>query len=712
MKKNTLCYYISIEGDDRAPGTIGSPLATLYRALEIVKEQNISDDIHIYFREGTYYFDKTAVIDKSIQANADRSLYISNWQNENVLISGGFPVVNWEKAGMEDPKIWKAEVPWIKEDNHSFHSLFKQGSLLKRARSHSSLSVGFETTRPRMGSFPTDFCTTFEARTEFHFPERSIKKEYSLKDLEIFMSPQRPWLVNYLSLESVDFDNNKGILKSQATYELFGRFILENHLDFLTEPGEWVLESEEGTLYYMPEGPEPEDGIVAPYLQELIRIEGQNDLEGSDDDPVANIHIAGLTFSHCDRETVQPDDKGLQHDWAFWDKANSLVRFRGAENCSLKNCRLENSGSAAVRLDLYCRNIDVSENRISNVGSMGVLLAGYGPGYKDVNGNNRIYGNDISNTGTLYGHSMGIFIWQSGDNLIARNHVYDLGYMGIVLSGVRRRFWDPEMRPRDIRELIPLIDFDKTAHLEGGKGEWKDYVPYMHTTRNRVEYNEIHDCMRRLGDGNTIYLSAVGPDNIIKGNLAYNHHKNFLMRTDDDTFDSVWEKNILIGSSGNPRGFTHKGINSFNNNFLINCALGVYTGPHGPSEGINSIKRNIFYFTTAVKGNLLNDKSGFAPGKIDNNLYYSSDPESLLSFLEKRHNIGSDDGSMIADPGFGDLSRLDLSWEKDSPADVLGIQSAEIEKIGPPNAPSAERIIKKGKIKISGVEDLETMIVG
>lgn len=418
------------------------------------------------------------------------------------------------------PGIWQAELPKFLEGKTSVHALYHaEKGLLPRSSSHPSIKEGFETTSEKQGKFPTDFCTTFEARTTLHFPEGSLKNWENLEDIELYMSPQRPWLVNYLGIASLDMESGIAKLTPQATYEARGNFVVQNHIDFITETGEWAVDCRKKLIYLKTSGDSPE-GILLPALDELIRIEGVNDLEGEADDPVQGIHIEGLTLSHTDRAVWNADDKGIQHDWSMWDKGNALIRFRGAKNCSVKNCTLKDTGGDGVRLDLYCQNISVNHNHIHHTGGVGVLMAGYGPGYKDVNFGNEILDNHIHDTGTLFPHSMGVFIWQSGGNRIAHNHVHHLGYMGMVLSGVRRRFWEPEVRPRDIREHIPLINYEVTAHLEGGKGSWDEYKVFMHCKDNVVEYNEIHDCMRLLNDGNAIYLSATGPKNVIRKNLV------------------------------------------------------------------------------------------------------------------------------------------------------------------------------------------------
>jgi len=61
-----------------------------------------------------------------------------------------------------------------------------------------------------------------------------------------------------------------------------------------------------------------------------------------------------------------------------------------------------------------------------------------------VNRDNEITDNVVRKCGRLYWHSPGIWAWQSGHNLIARNHVYDLPYTGIAVTG--RAVWSHDGR--------------------------------------------------------------------------------------------------------------------------------------------------------------------------------------------------------------------------------------------------------------------------
>ena len=213
---------------------------------------------------------------------------------------------------------------------------------------------------------------------------------------------------------------------------------VENALDELDEPGEWVLNSKQGKVYLWPRNKSP---VLAPQLTELIRVEGKIDKQGPKDTPASNLSFRGLTFMHGERYQVAADDAGLQHDWDMYDKANALLRLRSTENCTIEDCRFANSGSGAIRVDLHGQNNKITGNVIEQMGGAGILLCGYGPGTKDVNKNNLVYNNHIHHIGGIYTHSPGILVWQSGDNRVANNLIHNTPYTAIILSGCMTDFF-------------------------------------------------------------------------------------------------------------------------------------------------------------------------------------------------------------------------------------------------------------------------------
>ncbi|MDP4644520.1 MAG: right-handed parallel beta-helix repeat-containing protein [Opitutales bacterium] len=645
-------------------------------------------DVDVVIADGTYYLDETLILGLEDSAPAGAVTRYRAVEGARPVISGGRVIDGWKQSDLAGGKIWVAEVPWAKGDAF-FHALFDGGELLQRAQS-SGFPVKVDANRKLYANEP-------QYRINFSYAQDILKSWDNLEDIELYGRPTRAWMVNFLSLASVDPKTKTAKLAVPSTYNMFGAFVVENCIEHLDAPGEWVLHSQEGKLYYWPKSGKPGDHIVAPMLNEVIRVAGVSDASaaGTNDQPVEGIVFQGLQFSHADRQKWLPEDKGLQHDWNMWDKANGLIRFRGAKNCAITDCLFTDSGSDGVRLDLYAQGITVENSTFTNLGGTGVLLAGYGPGKKDVNKGNTIRNNHITQVGLLFLHSPGIFVWQSGHNQIAHNHIHDLAYTGLVVSGVRRRFFESifdqmgKKNPfrkkwifdKDTREHSRTIRWDEIA-LGDDINDWNQYEPYMHARGNVIELNEIHDCLKLLHDGNCIYLSGNGDGNIVRNNVTYNHPQGAMIRTDDDSHGNIVEGNLLFGTLGKS-GIAIKGLNVATGNVFVNCQL--LTGGAGNTiDPESELSRNVFYHTsTPYKDGfhygLANVKEG-----LDYNLYYHEDgrAKELLAAQKKANRTKLIDRNSIADdPMFIDHLHGDFGFKAGSPAFALGIQPISLEVV-------------------------------
>ena len=469
---------------------------------------------------------------------------------------------------------------------------------------------------------------------------------------------------------------------------------VENTLEELDEPGEWALNTKQGKLYLWPRNESP---VVAPKLTELIRIEGEIDIDGPQDKPVRNLHFRGLTFMHGERYTIAENDAGLQHDWDMLDKANALVRLRGAEHCKIENCRFAHSGSGAIRVDLHGQHNEISGNVIEDMGGAGVLLSGYGPGTKDVNRKNLVYNNHIHHIGRVYSHSPGIMIWQSGENRVANNLVHHTPYTGIIISGCMTGFF--KKRGRELGRTIRRQEIGQLP-----KQPSLDQVrPFLHTHDNMIEQNEIHHAMEELGDGNAIYIRGAGAGNVIRRN--YIHHlvapmiMQAAIRTDGGQMDTTISENLIYKCTS--QGIILKLNNRCENNIVADVIApprGYYLAVReGPMTGA-SIKRSIFYSSSDTctfidelppgKGRTTEDRRGRAlamskQAETDHNIYYCAANRKVgMQMLEKQRKDGVDSGSSASDPMFVDPTNGDFRLKPDSPALKLGFVALDISKIG------------------------------
>ena len=684
-------FYLSIQGSDGWSGKLATPnsqgtdgpFATLERARDAVRELKKvkSSDIIVLIREGTYKLKKTVVFGLEDSGRGNATITYAAYPGETPTFSSGREITGWQKLSgklANLPKAAQGNV-WEANTSNKFLTLYDTQGMLPRAQS--------EKMTPLKGS----------TNTKLMFPEVRLKNWSNVTDVEILVRPTRAWVMNVLPLASVDEKKGAAYTAVPATYGMTKKgFWLENVIEELDKPGEWALNTQTGKVYLWPRN---KSAVIAPQLIEYIRVEGNIDEQGPTDIPVKNIHFRGLTFKHGERYTLNKEDKGLQHDWDMLDKANALIRFRGAENCVIENSHFLHSGSSAIRVDLHGINNKISNNHIEYLGGGGILLSGYGPGTKDVNKNNLVYNNDIHHVGLIYWHSPGIYVNQSGDNRVANNLIHHTNYTALNVSGFVTRFFVKQNK----RESSRTIRWHEIAEKPKKNPTLNDLRPYLHTRNNLIELNEIHHAMQILGDGNGIYIRGAGPGNVIRRN--YIHHlvtktnSQGAMRTDGGQMDTLISENLIYKAKS--QGMTLKLNNRFENNIIADVIAprGVYLKiVEGPMKGASN-KHNIFYSSNpdcnfiSQPGGGKNKKFGEdSRGRVtarmqdvdsDSNIFFCKQNQSLSDkVLSKLQSAGTDANSLNVDPMFVDPENGDFRFKPESPALKMGIKSFDVSKVG------------------------------
>jgi len=696
--------YVAPGGDDADPGTRDKPLATLGGARNVVRKRiaaGLDGDVTVILRGGKYPLTETVVFTLADSPGPDHTITYRAADGERPVFDAAVRIRHWTKLTVDLPglpasvrgKVWVADLP---EGVGRFFTLYEGQKLLPRARSE-----GFAPTR-RFKSWHGDQDAD---RSTLHFPPGTVRRWPNLQDVELLIIPTAPWTMNILPLASVDEQQRVARTAFPGTYGLGAQkqgghwpltAWIENVPEALDKPGEWIVDSKARKVYLLPKGGKPSSAIVAPTLPEYIRVEGKIDHDGPTDTPVRNLVFRGLTFTHGRRDLwdADHDGLGLQHDWEMYDRANALMRFRGAEGCAVEDCAFVNTSGTGLRLDLHCRNIRVAGNTLAQIGGTGILLSGYGPGKKDVNGHNEVIGNHVHHTGRMYWHGAGIFITQSGHNRIANNLIHHTPYNGLVISGARMLTHSTK---RDSQRTIRWQEVDHACR-------YPKTLPYLHANRNVVEYNEIHHCMERLGDGNAIYISGAGVGNVIRRNYVHHilgAHTAAAIRTDGCQTGTTMTENIVYKSAN--AGFIVKYDNDCTNNIIVDV-LGVTTSyvskaPRGhiavsgkremAPKGAR-MQRNIFYQSQGAARFYQALGRGRKPewmedNSVDHNLYFNAaDAAHAKRALALHRACRADAHSIVADPLFVDPAKGDFTLKPNSPALKLGFTPIDMSRIGLP----------------------------
>ena len=727
-------YYVAPNGDDAWSGTLAEPnadkrdgpLATLEGARIKVRAaigKGLDQSVTVMIRGGEYTLAKTVVFTHEDSGSEKYPITYRAYPEEKPVFTGGIKLTGWKKV-THDPagasaavrgKLWYCDIPPELRGKWQITSLYDNLSLLKRSRS-GEFFVSESHKQDRANAQPKDVGkilkfgdppVTFDRTLTYENDD--LKEWKNIRDIEIYMEPKHHWLINLLPLERIDPASKTVTFTVEPTYGFSGTgksggkgntYHVDNAIDYLDEPGEWCFNSLEGRIYIWPEGPLDEADIRAPYLQEFIKIEGVEDKEKA-----AYLVFEGLTFRYGLRDTWIPGDQALQHDWEMYDKSNAIMRLRHAEHCTIKSCVFEASSGTGVRLDLYCQYNTVQDSIFAYLGGTGILLSGYAPGLKDENKFNTVNNNYLHHIGTIYQHSPGIFIAQSGHNRITYNTIHDLDYNAMVISGCRshelayhetlknRREWVSSLR---VDEIKPYLEKIKAVLAE----KWLNsdvslFEDLLHARENRIAYNDISRAMLKLNDGNAIYFSGMGKDNVAEYNYIHDvvNNRGFIRLDDNSGFtcirNNVFERGRMM--------LVMKWDAEYRNNFAIDTRQ-ISNKEWYPAK----LDRIIFYNTEDSPAKVLNNENWITEEdrKVTDVLTHCSnsiffDPKRTDEFkkgqdiIAQGHRDGADVGMLFVDPMFDEeaMKKRIFRFKPGSPAEKLGIEPIDLSKVGSTLAP-------------------------
>lgn len=518
------------------------------------------------------------------------------------------------------------------------------------------------------------------------------------KEAEVNIFPQSKYGNNIIPIKGIDWEGRVITVahggRQFDRYPWFrsipfspnDRFVVENVLEELDQPGEWCLDTEEGKLYFWPPPESIEEAeVVAPALDCLV------DLRGA-----SYINIAGFTFT----ETTGGDD--LHHEGTEGCGAMFPIRglkycgdtlhLRGAEHCIIEKNHFYAIGGNAIYLEGYnARNI-VRHNEISYAGANGVCLLGSkyfgGEGVPRPIPRHPIYNkvedNHIHHCGFFNKYTAGVFLGLSGGNVIAHNlieymphHAINLGNSGFGRNIVEyNELHHTCLEIRDNAAINSWME-DPADHVQ------KDAERSGHVIR----YNLIADTRGCQVDKecnlvpvpastNGIYL-----DNMTSNCFVYG---NIIVRSGHGLCVNMGKNNII------------------ENNIIVDCKWAVrYSAFHGCFPQMygfttgNRFCKNIFY-RSCSDGRLyrLYDAIGAHPTDImieqsDYNLFFNADGEeytiedgSKIFTLAEWQKMEFEAHSVIADPLFVAPEHDDYRLRPESPALKLGFMPIDVTKIG------------------------------
>jgi Domain of unknown function (DUF5060)/GH141 insertion domain/Right handed beta helix region len=676
----TADVFVSSQGRDNwsgrlaDPGENDGPVATVARARQAVqalrttwKEQR---PVRVVLRGGTYYLDQPLEFGPEDSGTEKAPVVYTAASGEKVVLSGGRRIADGRWGEANGRKAWIVDIPEVKEGKWNFRQLFVNGARRPRPRLPKVGEYRIESLPGYTGDFLRSPTKQF-----VYAPGNIMPAWRNLRDVEVIGITR--WLDNRLPIESVDGETRTVTFDRPSLFALHSgikpeSYSVENVFEALDTPGQWYLDRRQGRLYYLPRpGEEAASAeIVAPRLTQLVRVVGRAGAT------VHDLRFQGITFSHTEWQPPADYASSLQAGI----EVPGAVLFEYAERCAVTGNGIEHVGNYGIEVSVGCADIEISRNRITDIGAGGIRIGHFFSWETDGRGMTErgrlrkaampkgphsqritVADNEIAHCGRFTPEAVGVFVGDNAHNKVIHNHIYDLFYSGISVGSVQ------DFGPNHAQDNI--VEYNHIHDI--GQGILSDLagIYTCSTPGTRIRYNLVHDVSRRDYGGWGIYPDEGSHDILIQKNLIY--------RCQDGALFAHHNHNVTAE----------------NNIFAFNRTAQVERGGIGGFE--LTCRRNLFYFR---EGKAVGDYGRGHCGRdvcaFDHNLYWNASGRPVLfgdKSLPQWQAAGQDNSSIIADPLFMDPANGVFRLRQGSAAVQIGFEPWDLMAVGPRPRPAASK---------------------
>ena len=522
--------YVSLQGNDKNPGTKEAPFNTLNRAIKQAREwrrlnrPEVAGGIYIRLEEGVYAQRNSLFLRPEDGGTSDSPTVICAVDGAHPVISGGVAVTGW-KRGCNHPavpeklrqKIWSVEAPLIGNRRVETRQMWVNGHKVQRAAQFPD--GGLE----RMIDFnPEEQTITIPV-------SQSVNPERLQNAGQLEMIVHQRWAIAILRVKSIDVKDGQAVVRfhEPESHLEFAHpwpqpviggekgnssFCLTNALELLDQPGEWFQEYPSGTIYYYPQASENMETaeVIIPTLETLVTIDGTLSR------PVKHIQFNGITFAHTSwmrpsyqghvtlqggfplldayklQEPGLPEKAELENQ-AWITRPETAIRVRGAEHIDFKHCTFRHLSSTGLDYEWAVTASSVEDCQFTDIGGTALLVGAFPDGgfethipfipadVRELCSHITIRNNFISNVTNEDWGCVGIGAGYVRNMDISHNEVCHLNYSGICVG------WG-------------------WTSLESGM------------CNNRIEANYVHHFARRLYDAGGLYTLSNQSGSVMRNN--------------------------------------------------------------------------------------------------------------------------------------------------------------------------------------------------
>jgi hypothetical protein len=432
--------FVSPAGDDAAAGTQAAPFRTVQRAQEAVRllAKNMDGDVVVNLAPGDYRLDRTlAFTEADSGRNGFHVIYRSAAGPGQARLLGSKVLTGWQPYR---DGIWKIDLP----PKTLFHTLYENGQRVHKAR-FPDLEVN-----PDMPTALGRYLVTVDGspkmsdkilerpkgpgwlafRPEDVPPLTTVTK----MRIHIFAGGTCDWVREIQPVISIDPQSNRLTLAKTPSFGIGkgARFFLEDELGFLNVPGEFFVDEQAHTLYYMPLGKAHPDtlGIAYPVISRMIQLQGP-----SREQCLAHFVLDGLALE----ETDNAPPAAL---WAYDGRRDgALLWMSNTAHVEIRNCHLKNSGRSGVMVIGHNTDNLITGCWLEHLGLNGVSFCNkfLAPDKKSPTADrcesNRVHNTRISHVGELHTYAECVTVFNVSHNEVDHCQLDNSVRYAITLRG-------------------------------------------------------------------------------------------------------------------------------------------------------------------------------------------------------------------------------------------------------------------------------------
>jgi len=579
-------YWVATDGSDSAAGDAAAPFLTLMHARDVIRshEDRGRCAINVNIKGGTYRLTEPLALNSGDSGADGREITYQAAPGEDVVISGAERVSGWE---LHDGalNIWKAQVT----TDTMPRQLYVNGQRATRARTVDYPNYYF----PGDDGYTYFYLIGTDPQIPPTWNNPTLVEAVTVTQWKMMRCPIADIIdnvVDYSVIMATPCWTNANVFPYPWNFHLLSWW--ENAYEFLDDPGEWYLDPNTKTLYYIPlEGEDmAQADVELPVLEKLV------DAAGSVDSPVSYIGFKGLGFMYATWYEPNTTDGyaldqsgfhlvGTDHcpnDIGHDPNAVGIpgnLSFLYAQNITFENNAVAHMGAIALGFGTGSQNNEIVNNTFTDTSAAAIQLGGieledhHPETDSQFTRDNRIANNLVEYAGQEFYDAPGIYIGFTTRSTVEHNDIMHVPWSGIAIGWG----WG----------LLDPGGFPGLPHAK--PYDWGHFDTPSAAQGNRILNNRIQYFLEELWDGGAIYTTGFQGPSAAEGQIiAYNVAMDKRPEAGGNTFYTDGGSRFVTlmenVSLDNPQGFVDFGPCLKDSSFPVLC-LSTGVVPYGADMG-------------------------------------------------------------------------------------------------------------------------------